>query len=201
MALARQAGFSDSQARTMAAIAMAESGGDPGIDTNQTGLGAVTGEYSIGLWQVNWNAHGDSLRARGLTPDDLRNPENNAREAYRIFSEAGGSFRPWCAYTNGSYRQFLQTGGGIGMQSGGKVTPAPSTSSSFYRSMSRVARNAGVYDGNGLVVVLAGSRDGAGTGTRCGTNGTTKPPTLSASPRTLVAADYLARVGLRMKLA
>lgn len=95
-------------ARTMAAVGMAESRGVPTIDTVQSGLDPhKTNEYSVGLWQINTQAHGDKLTRRGWTVDDLRDPEKNADIAVEVWQEAGQSLRPWGAYTNGSYREFL----------------------------------------------------------------------------------------------
>lgn len=100
-------GLSDSEATTFAAIGMAESNGRTGIDTVQSGLDTdKSNEYSIGLWQVNSQAHMDKLNRRGWTIDDLRDPRKNAEIAVEIYRERG-NFEPWGAYTNGSYQQFL----------------------------------------------------------------------------------------------
>jgi hypothetical protein len=105
--LAKQAGFPEGELDTAAAIAMAESGGDPGA------LNAVPGanakgrlpERSVGLWQINVLAHPEFDEAT------LRNPEENARAALAVFRKAGGSWRPWGTYTTSdprlSYRRFL----------------------------------------------------------------------------------------------
>ena len=75
-------------ANTAAAIALAESGGDPKI-VNSIG--------ASGLWQIH-PAEPGSLNAL-----------QNARQAVRKYSESG--WRPWEAYTKGAYRKFLQSGG------------------------------------------------------------------------------------------
>jgi hypothetical protein len=83
----------------MAAIALAESGGNPSI-VNSIGAG--------GLWQINPPESG------------YLNPVTNAKIAGRKLRTQG--LRAWEAYTNGSYRQFLQLGGLIPhFKSGGRI--------------------------------------------------------------------------------
>lgn len=78
-------------ANLMAAIALAESGGNPGI-VNSIGAG--------GLWQIH-------------PPErNYLDPVTNARIAGRKLSSQG--LAAWEAYTNGAYRQFLQRGGMAG---------------------------------------------------------------------------------------
>lgn len=111
--LAKEAGFSDEQAAVMGAIGAAESGGDSGTDTIQSGLDPnMQDEFSVGLWQINWKAHKDGiLKEMGITdPNQLRDPKINAEAAKRVFDASrGGSFEPWSAFTNGSYQQYLGT--------------------------------------------------------------------------------------------
>ena len=106
--IAEQAGFSPQQAKIMGAIGMAESGGNPTIDTVQSGLDpGKKGEYSIGLFQVNAQAHGDKLRKLGYTEDDLRDPVKAAQVAKMVYDEVG-SFKPWSVYKSGAYSQYMQ---------------------------------------------------------------------------------------------
>jgi len=101
-------GRSPEFAKNFSAIAMAESGGNPTIDTVQSGLDPnKSNEYSVGLFQVNTQAHMDKLNRRGWTVDDLRDPDKSLDIALEIHDEAGG-FKPWGAYTNGSYRAYLK---------------------------------------------------------------------------------------------
>jgi Lysozyme like domain/NlpC/P60 family len=85
-AAARQAGFSPDQAVTMTAIAMAESGGNPGAHNS-------TGEDSRGLWQINLSpqANGNAPWAQTL---DLFDPVDNARAAWEV-SRHGADIGPW----------------------------------------------------------------------------------------------------------
>ncbi len=106
--LAIDQGIPKDQASTFAAIGIAESGGDATNDTVKSGLDPhKKNEYSVGLWQVNTKAHQNKLDARGWTVDDLRDPVKNATIAAEIYRESGGSFKPWGAYTNGSYKNHL----------------------------------------------------------------------------------------------
>lgn len=78
---ALEAGFSPDQAVTMTAIALAESGGNPNA------LNPV-GENSIGLWQVNREAHPKFLNADGT------DPLTNAQMAYEV-SGGGADIGRW----------------------------------------------------------------------------------------------------------
>jgi len=105
--LALDAGFSPENAKVMGAIGMAESGGRAAIDTSQTIDPGKKNEYSIGLFQVNAQAHGDKLAKLGYSEDDLRDPAKAARVAKMVYDEVG-SFKPWSVFKSGDYRQYLQ---------------------------------------------------------------------------------------------
>jgi hypothetical protein len=107
---ALEAGFTPEQARIMGAIGMAESSGNPGIDTIQSGLDpSMEKEYSIGWAQINWKAHKDTLAGYGITdPNQLRDPLTNAKAAKIVFDGAKGSFSPWATYTKGDYATWLE---------------------------------------------------------------------------------------------
>jgi hypothetical protein len=111
--LARQAGLSDAHAVTAAAIAMAESGGDPN-NHNST-----PPDDSYGLWQINMlGSLGPARRAlyRLSSNEELYNPATNARVMSSI-SRQGQNFNPWTTYTSGKYKQFL--GGVTAKDAGG----------------------------------------------------------------------------------
>jgi hypothetical protein len=107
-----KAGGPAGQADTAAAVALAESGGRPGI-VNSIGAG--------GLWQIHPPEPG------------YLNPKTNARIAVRKFRESG--WQPWEAYTgpdgkgsDGPWRKFLRSGGssrGGSGGSGGSSRPRP----------------------------------------------------------------------------
>jgi hypothetical protein len=92
-----QAGGPPGVANIMAAIALAESGGNPTIQGPVTSYGFRAG----GLWQIHPPQPG------------WQNPLKNARMAVAKY-KAGG-FQPWEAYTDGSYSQFLKQGGIVQM--------------------------------------------------------------------------------------
>tara|TARA_B100002051_G_scaffold195898_1_gene185783 strand:- start:808 stop:1731 length:924 start_codon:yes stop_codon:yes gene_type:complete len=106
--LAIKAGWSPDKAPTIAAIAMGESGGRAGIDTVQSGLDPnKSNEYSIGLSQINVQAHGDKLARRGWTEEDLRDPLKNLTIAKEVHDEVGG-FSPWSVYQKGLHLPYLK---------------------------------------------------------------------------------------------
>jgi hypothetical protein len=98
---ARSAGFSDTEAATFTAIALAESSGRPGARNDR-------GEDSRGLWQINVAAD----QTRETEWGDLYDPVNNARAAFAI-SGGGRDIRPWTTThdhnkgTARDYRQYL----------------------------------------------------------------------------------------------
>ena len=126
--LALSAGFNQQEARILAAIGQAESSGNPGIDTVQSGLDPnMQNEFSVGLFQINWKAHKDGvLKQMGVTdPSQLTDPKINAEAARRVYLEAGGSFRPWATYTGGDFRNYLLEGDetGVAGQQLASLTP------------------------------------------------------------------------------
>lgn len=102
--LAQSAGFTPQQARIMAAIAMAESSGNPRAHNPN----ARTGDNSYGLWQINMLGSMGPERRRlfGIRSNEqLFDPATNARAAYSIFRQQG--FNAWSVYRSGAYRRYL----------------------------------------------------------------------------------------------
>jgi hypothetical protein len=102
---ALSAGFKPAEASIMAAIAMGESGGrsdaigDTALQTGKWGP-------SVGLWQIrslNSQTGTGGVRDRRANMDPL----TNARNAYRVFVDAGRKFRPWTVFTKGTYRRWM----------------------------------------------------------------------------------------------
>ena len=78
------------------------------LDTVQSGLDPNrSNEFSVGLFQVNAQAHGDKLKKLGYTSDDLRDPAKAAQVAKMVYDEVG-SFKPWSVYKSGAYTQYMQ---------------------------------------------------------------------------------------------
>lgn len=91
--LALNAGFTGGSAQTAAAIALAESGGNPNaVNPNDPG-------GSFGLMQINEAAH------PGLGQPAL-DPQTAFDTAYAI-SEGGTNFSPWTTFTSSAYKKFL----------------------------------------------------------------------------------------------
>lgn len=118
VAFAEQAGFQGDSAKTIAAIAMAESSGNP-YAINPADPGG-----SYGLTQINGAAHGPTAA------NTLGNPLEAFKQAFSI-SKGGTTFQPWSTYTNGMYSQYAQQlglGGGAGSSSGASSSAGSSGS-------------------------------------------------------------------------
>jgi len=98
--LATNAGFGPDSG-TAAAVALAESGGDPSAYNPEMQACTPEGEGSYGLWQIYKKAHPE------FACMDLTDPATNASAAFTVYSNAGG-FHPWSTFKNGKYQEFLQ---------------------------------------------------------------------------------------------
>lgn len=97
---ARSAGMANPE--IMAAIAMAESGGNPGARN------PVPPDNSYGLWQINMlGAMGPARRKEfGISSnEELFNPVVNARAAAKIQKSQG--LKAWTTYTSGAYKKYM----------------------------------------------------------------------------------------------
>ena len=102
----RQAGWPESEINVMSAVFMGESGGNPTIDTVQSGLDPDSVyEYSIGIGQINYKVHKPMLERYGITEDDLRTPIGNMRAALLVWQQQGRG--AWSVYLNGKYKEHL----------------------------------------------------------------------------------------------
>ena len=102
--LARGVGFPEATLDTAAAVAMAESRGNPSASLVVTAVQAATWnqehptgprhgpERSFGLWQVNTVAHPEYDESKLLTPDYA------ARAAF-VLSQGGLNWHPWSTFT------------------------------------------------------------------------------------------------------
>lgn len=101
--LALSVGLSPAKAKVAAAIAMAESSGNPNAHN------PIPPDDSYGLWQINmYKGLGPDRRKQfGLSANsDLFNPATNAK-AMASISSKGGNFSAWSTYTNGRYQKYL----------------------------------------------------------------------------------------------
>ena len=101
LAVAANAGFQGPDLATAVAVALAESSGNPTAYNPEVAAGAAQGQGSYGLWQIYLSAHPQ------FDPSQLLNPQYNANAAYTVYSQAGGTFRPWTTYTSGAYSGYL----------------------------------------------------------------------------------------------
>lgn len=94
-----RAGWRNTPGKPFLTIAVAIAAGESGFNTD-----AHNPRYpddSFGLWQINGLAH------RWIYQMNWRHPDVNAQAAFRVYRQAGHSFRPWTVYTRGIYRQYL----------------------------------------------------------------------------------------------
>jgi hypothetical protein len=99
-----QVGFTSAQAKIMAAIAEAESGGNTAA-VGDVGLVNGTWGPSVGLTQVR------TLKAQTGTGgvrdiNTLTDPLGNLKAAFDI-SNHGTDWQPWSTYNSGAYKQYL----------------------------------------------------------------------------------------------
>jgi hypothetical protein len=102
--LALRAGCSPSEAPIAAAIASAESGGNPGAQGDIT-LMDSTWDWSEGLWQIRGLR---DERGTGQLRDSLANanPVTNADAMY-VISSGCTNWTPWTTYNTGAYLSYL----------------------------------------------------------------------------------------------
>lgn len=96
--LARKAGFPENEIARAVAISLAENtSGDPAAEHVNT-----NGSIDYGLWQIN--------SVHNLPVSQLKDPQGNANAAFKIWSDAGRSWRPWSTFKSGKYMAFFQRG-------------------------------------------------------------------------------------------
>ena len=99
--VASQAGFSGDRLVTAVAVGMGESSCRPDAhNANGPTKGCPNGSVDRGLWQINSCWH------PSVSKSCAYDAQCNANAAHRI-SAKGTNFKPWVAYTNGSYTKYL----------------------------------------------------------------------------------------------
>ena len=99
-ALASSVGMSNPD--VMAAIAMAESGGDP------KQRNPIPPDNSYGLWQINMLGSMGPARRKSfgiISNSQLYDPVTNAKAAKKILDSQG--LKAWSTYTDGKYKKFM----------------------------------------------------------------------------------------------
>lgn len=102
--LAKSVGFTGNDVDIAVAVALAESGGNPG-DYNGD---RSTKDDSYGLWQINMyeDLGPDRRKKFGISSNtELYRPAVNAKAAKIIHGESG--WKAWTTYKNGKYKDFL----------------------------------------------------------------------------------------------
>ena len=100
--VASRAGFSGDRLVTAVAVGMGESSCRADAqNANGPTKGCPNGSVDRGLWQINSCWH------PSVSKSCAYDAQCNANAAYRI-STKGTNFKPWAAYTNGSYRNHLE---------------------------------------------------------------------------------------------
>lgn len=113
--LAISAGLTPARAKTAAAIAISESGGNPAAH-NTSGP-----DNSYGLWQINMKGSLGPARLKQLglsSADQLLDPATNAH-AMAVLSKKGTDFRPWSTYLDGAYLMHISAPVGAGIADAG----------------------------------------------------------------------------------
>lgn len=183
-----KAGFDSSKIPTMIAVGMAESSGNSKAhNTNR-----ATGDNSYGLWQINMiDKLGPERRKEfGISSNDaLFDPYVNAKAAKKIYDSQG--INAWGAYTNGSYKQYLQQGGIVNM--------SPSTSgntSRFKQAQEEFAQMIAEKSGSPIVIMNNNGGGGGGTSVIPAPSVQQTPPNLPDGPSTVQAAEYFYRLNM-----
>lgn len=103
------------EANVLASIGMAESDEDLTV-INDT---PATGDYSVGVFQVNYfaNLYNDRVAAFG-TPQQLIAGGIAAQVRAALSIAAGQGFSAWSTYNSGAYQQYLNGAGGTPPQTG-----------------------------------------------------------------------------------
>lgn len=105
--LAQEAGFNQKDAPIAAAVALAESGGNPNAHNTKPP------DDSYGLWQINMlgSLGPERLKLFGIKNNaELFDPKVNAKAAFKIYAKAGYTFRPWTTFTSGAYKNKIDLG-------------------------------------------------------------------------------------------
>jgi murein DD-endopeptidase MepM/ murein hydrolase activator NlpD len=95
--MAEMAGFQGDAAVTIAAIAMAESGGNPNALNQESGANGI-----LQFMPATWQGLVDQGQASGDPTDPLA-----AFEAAYALSQGGTNFSDWETFTNGTYQQYM----------------------------------------------------------------------------------------------
>jgi murein DD-endopeptidase MepM/ murein hydrolase activator NlpD len=176
--LAKNAGFSSALAPVMAAIALAESGGNPSATNPYDNNGTQT---SWGLWQISYGNHN--------APPSWSDPQANANLAYQKYVSQG--LGAWGTYTSGKYKDFLS-----GMNTSALTTSTnPATQPAWLKDMVAWIQSGGTMQMWDKAAHNPGANAGPGEG---GVDITAPPgtPVYALGTGPLLSASYFSDVGL-----
>ncbi|GIH08520.1 hypothetical protein Rhe02_65870 [Rhizocola hellebori] len=120
---AHAAGFRGQALVTAVAVAIAESGGRPGVPGDVDIQNSKWGP-SIGLWQIR-SLHADLGTGRQRDAKANLDPRTNAKHAFEIYSE-DHNFMPWAAYKYHRHVRFLPRARAAVQHLGSSPGPSPS---------------------------------------------------------------------------
>jgi len=100
--LAKNDGFTYADANIDAAIALAESKGNPLAYNPEINANTPPFLGSYGLWQIYLKAHPE------FAGQNLYDQQTNANAAFDIYTKRGNSFKDWSTYNNGDYQSYIQ---------------------------------------------------------------------------------------------
>lgn len=100
VSLAQNAGFSASDAGIAAAVALAESSGNPNATHTNT-----DGSTDLGLWQINNHAWPE------LAAGSWSDPQTNADDAFYVYQRQG--WDAWTTYKTGAYVKYMTNSGTV----------------------------------------------------------------------------------------
>lgn len=141
--LAADVGFPAADVPLAAAIAMAESGGDPNANGDPHNAPDPVNPYtskSFGLWQI------DTVYHPG-TKAELTDLATNAKAALAIYRQSGGNFQQWStAWRDAKHRQgYLEVGAPVrNYWSPSGPVPAPAIGSSVTGTLVATLAIAGI---------------------------------------------------------
>lgn len=148
-ALYIQAGGSRKLAPTMAAIALAESSGHP----NALNDNPSTGDYSVGLWQINYyGALRDARTKRYGSPQALTNPLLNAQAAVDLAEHSSSGLHNWSTYNSGKLIDYFP-GGARNPRSIGDTVKANVAADAAIPGRVATAAGKGIFNALGLGAV------------------------------------------------
>ena len=161
-ALAAKHGFNQWEAKTMAGIALAESGGNTDVIGPLPTHKNTDGTSDYGLWQIN-SSHTNLITPGTLASGAWKDPDHNAAMAHNVYAAQG--FKAWSSWNadgSGPANKKIAPGGVSKSGSGppdGAITTATNTAldipGAIKAAADSVTAQAGKMGGQAVAVVVA----------------------------------------------